>query len=252
MDIYLVKIFLECLVKNKNIFLECSPFFMSFCCLCSSKVTLNQKTLFLGTVSRCNNASLIKLRVMCIDNTQSFFLRTLWWKYNFIFFLHLEWSGHYGLMTDLTDISLLKWKWKLLSLVKLFVTWWTVAHQAALTMEFSRQEYWSGLPCPSPGHLPDPGIEPGSPALQAGSLQSEPPGLLCPSLFQRYLRIFCKVLCCWEDPSYSFLSHLYHYFNYIPLRDGLMWFSLFITIGLINTPLGRKELWNNQSNFQEV
>ena len=41
---------------------------------------------------------------------------------------------------------------------------------------FSRQEYWSGLPCPPPGHLPDPGIEPGSPALQADSLPSEPPG----------------------------------------------------------------------------
>ena len=43
-------------------------------------------------------------------------------------------------------------------------------------MEFSRQEYWSGLPFPSPGDLPDPGIEPGSPELQAGSLPSEPPG----------------------------------------------------------------------------
>ena len=47
-----------------------------------------------------------------------------------------------------------------LSLVRLFVTPWTVAHQALLSMEFSRQEYWSGLPCPSPGDLPDPGIEP--------------------------------------------------------------------------------------------
>ena len=45
-------------------------------------------------------------------------------------------------------------------------------------MEFSRQEYWSGLPIPSPGDLPDPGIEPGSPALQADSLPSEPPGKL--------------------------------------------------------------------------
>ena len=45
-----------------------------------------------------------------------------------------------------------------------------------LSMEFSRQEYWSGLPFPSPGHLPDPGIEPGSPALQADALTSEPPG----------------------------------------------------------------------------
>ena len=53
---------------------------------------------------------------------------------------------------------------------------WTVAHQTPLSMEFSRQEYWSGLPFPSLGDLPDPGIEPGSPVLQADSLQFEPPG----------------------------------------------------------------------------
>ena len=56
------------------------------------------------------------------------------------------------------------------------VTPWTVAHQAPLSMGFSRQEYWSGLPFPSPGNLPDPGIEPRSPALQACALTSEPPG----------------------------------------------------------------------------
>ena len=50
---------------------------------------------------------------------------------------------------------------------------WTVAHQAPLSVEFSRQEYWSGLPFASPGDLPDPGIEPGSPALQADSLPTE-------------------------------------------------------------------------------
>ena len=72
------------------------------------------------------------------------------------------------------------WKWsevivKLLSHVQLFATLWTVAHQAPLSMGFSRQEYWSGLPFPSPGDLPDPGIEPRSPALQADALTSEPP-----------------------------------------------------------------------------
>ena len=50
---------------------------------------------------------------------------------------------------------------------------WTVAHQVPPSMEFSRQEYWSGLPFPSPGDLPDPGIERGSPALQADSLPTE-------------------------------------------------------------------------------
>ena len=56
------------------------------------------------------------------------------------------------------------------------VTPWTVARQAPLSMGFSRQEYWSGLPFPSPGDLPNPGIESMSPALQADSLLIEPPG----------------------------------------------------------------------------
>ena len=66
---------------------------------------------------------------------------------------------------------------KSLSHVRLFATPLTVAYQAPQSMEFSRQEYWSGLPFPSPGGLPNPGIEPGSPALQADALLSEPPGL---------------------------------------------------------------------------
>ena len=53
------------------------------------------------------------------------------------------------------------------------VTPWTVAHQAPLSMRFSRQEYWSGLPFPSPGDLPDTGIKPRSPVLQADSLPTE-------------------------------------------------------------------------------
>ena len=55
---------------------------------------------------------------------------------------------------------------------------WTVAHQAPLSMGFPRQEHWSGLPFPSPGDLLDPGMEHGSPMLQADSLPSEPPGLI--------------------------------------------------------------------------
>ena len=65
---------------------------------------------------------------------------------------------------------------KSLSRVRLFATPWTVAYQAPQSMEFSVQEYWSGLPFPSPGDLPNTGIEPGSPALQADALLSEPPG----------------------------------------------------------------------------
>ena len=53
---------------------------------------------------------------------------------------------------------------------------WTVAHQVPLSMGFSRKEYWSGLPFPSPGDRPNPRIKPRSPALQAYALTSEPPG----------------------------------------------------------------------------
>ena len=70
----------------------------------------------------------------------------------------------------------MKVKVKSLSRVQLFATPWTVAYQASPSMGFSRQEYWSGLPFPSPGDLPDPGIEPRSPEFQADTLTSEPPG----------------------------------------------------------------------------
>ena len=69
-----------------------------------------------------------------------------------------------------------KVKVKSLSPIRLFATLWTVAHQAPPSMGFSRQEYWSGLPFPSPGDLPDPGIKPSYPALEADALTSEPPG----------------------------------------------------------------------------
>ena len=64
------------------------------------------------------------------------------------------------------------------SRVRLLATLWTAARQAPLSLGFSRQECWSGSPCPPPGDLPDPGIEPASPALQADSLLSEPSGKL--------------------------------------------------------------------------
>ena len=66
-----------------------------------------------------------------------------------------------------------------------------VAHQAPLYMGFSRQEYQNGLPFPSPGHLPNPGSEPGSPSLQANSLPCKPPGK--PHV-QAYLVLFCFTL----------------------------------------------------------
>ena len=70
----------------------------------------------------------------------------------------------------------MKVKVKVTQLCPVLATLWTVAHQAPLSMGFSRQKYWKGLPFPSPGDLPHPGIEPRSPALQADSLPAELPG----------------------------------------------------------------------------
>ena len=72
-----------------------------------------------------------------------------------------------------------KYEWvsvQWLSPVRLFATPWTAAHQAPLSKGFPRQEYWGGLPFPSPGDLPDPGIELASPALAGRFLTTEPPG----------------------------------------------------------------------------
>ena len=91
-----------------------------------------------------------------------------------------------------------------------FVTPWTVVHQSSLSMEFSRQEYWSGLPIPYPEGLPDPGIEPESSALQVVSLPSEPWGKPTPHdsqpqlpiCFFSYLGVVYKNLS-WSDTSLS-------------------------------------------------
>ena len=118
-----------------------------------------------------------------------------------------------------------KGKGKSLSHVRPFATPWTVAHQAPPSTGFSRQEYWSGLPFPPPGDLPNPGTEPRSLSLQADALTSEPPGKPCkaPSVvpkikengqllfksselldgfWQRVLKVFikgegCKQICSW-------------------------------------------------------
>ena len=67
------------------------------------------------------------------------------------------------------------WWWWFTTSCLTLVTLWTIASQAPLSMGFSRQEYWSGLPFPSPGYPPNPGIKPWSPILQTDSLQNELP-----------------------------------------------------------------------------
>ena len=91
--------------------------------------------------------------------------------------------------TWLSDWTELKCMLSHFSHVRLFVTPWTVAHQAPLSMGFSRQEYWSGLPCPPPGDLPNPGIEPTS--------------LTCPALAGRFFTTSAT----WEAPNLIQTSH---------------------------------------------
>ena len=101
---------------------------------------------------------------------------------------------------------------KSLSHVRLFATTWTVAYQAPSSVGFSRQEYWSALPFLSPGDLPNPGIEPGSPTLQADALPSELPGKLkmkVKSLSR--VRLFATpwTLAYQDSPSMGFSSQEY-------------------------------------------
>ena len=97
-------------------------------------------------------------------------------------------SSHPSRSSQSTELSSLCYiavsEWKMLSHVHLFATPWIVIHQVSLSMEFSRQEYWSGLPFPFPRDHPNPGIKPRSLALQADSLLSEPPGK--PVLYSRF------------------------------------------------------------------
>ena len=103
-----------------------------------------------------------------------------------------------------------KVKVKLLSHVRLSATPWTVAYQASPSMGFSRQEYWSGLPLPSPGDLSNPKIEPMSPALEADALPSKPsilPLLLCYCKCLLFwllaFALYVKVLLCWYIHIYN-------------------------------------------------
>ena len=88
------------------------------------------------------------------------------------------------------------------------MTLWTAAHQAPLSLEFSRQEYWRGLPFPSPGDIPDSGVEPRSPTLQADSLLSEPPGHISSAnpRAERRLSKLSPGLCLWQEPCSAQLT----------------------------------------------
>ena len=104
------------------------------------------------------------------QSTQKVYFILILGRYNsFLIFCHLERQKQ----SDIYMYWIVSEKSEVAQSCPLFVTPWTVAYQAPPSMRFSRQECWSGLPFPSPGDLPDPGIEPGSPALQADALPSE-------------------------------------------------------------------------------
>ena len=111
--------------------------------------------------------------------------------------------------------------------VQLSGTPWTVACKAPLSMGFSRQEYWSGLPFPSPGYLPNPGIKPRSPTLQPDALTSEPPGKPLYPLLLLLLSRFSRVRLCatpWTaayqaPPSMGFSRQ--EYWSGLPLPSPL-------------------------------
>ena len=131
--------------------------------------------------------------------------------------------------------SFLMLKVKSLSRVRLSATPWTVAYQAPLSMGFSRQEYWSGLSFPSPGNLPDPRIEFGSPALQTDALLSEP--LLFSSSWAEF--VFFKIIFCLDIVvSFHFAINAILYLPVIVTINKLavhIIFNLFNVISLFST-----------------
>ena len=103
-----------------------------------------------------------------------------------------------------------------------FATPWTVAHQAPLSMGFSRQESWSGLPFPSPGAIPDSGIERptlASPALTGSSLQLALPGKHWGYCWKDWIRVFIEAICTVSGPSIRLSGHE-RVFSFPPYNSG--------------------------------
>ena len=131
---------------------------------------------------------------------------------------------------------------KSLSRVRLFAIPWTVAHQAPQSIEFSRQECWSGLAFPSPGGLPNPGIEPRSLALQADALPSEPPGKqldIKPSTYPR-LPIMCFPVVClpaklvWRLWIFLKKWSIVDFWYYVNFKYTAKWFQhIFVCIYIL-------------------
>ena len=129
--------------------------------------------------------------------------------------------------------------------VQLFVTLWTVALQAPLSVGFSSQEYWSGLPCPPPGDLPNPGIKPSSLALKADSLLSEPPGKIFHSCSLLNWGSSFLVLVFWEFRKWigtKFCQKPCWFFSSFDMSVWLLSFILFISLFIFDCS-GSSLLW---------
>ena len=123
-------------------------------------------------------------------------------------------------------------KWVLvLSHIWFFVIPRSVAHQAPLSMEFSRQEYEGGLPFPSPGHLSNPGIQSKSLALQADSLLSEPPGTSC-----KICRVYCKLKCEASCQNIIKISRWWQYNPELSARVSYMCIPMWLHSGRLMKP----------------
>ena len=160
---------------------------------------------------------------------------------------------------QIRDISYLltceKWKVKVkpLSRVWLFTTPWTVAYQALWSMGFSRQEYWSGLPFPSPGDLPKPRIEPRSPALQTDALPSEPLGEV-KSLSRVQLFVTPWTIAYQTPPSMGFSRE--EYWSGVLLgKQGKIWQNIKIQqswyVGFTHLYIKFLYDWNISKNYGE-
>ena len=132
-----------------------------------------KRSCFLETILLTQKATVLKDTKPLVKLSSRFYLvirQASQYRHSF----HLLIPKHHGVFRVVLVVK--KVKVKLLDRVQLFATPWTIAYQASQFTGFSRQEYWSGLTFPSLRDLPDPGIEPGSPTLQADALPSEPPG----------------------------------------------------------------------------
>ena len=164
----LIRILLLMVLENNMCTFSCNPHFYGLSDLAGLWYLFQKLLCYRSNVRSFNVLDLFSVSLFLLQDNGVNILTISYWVKN---------TSKYIIYSiyPLSDISIcvcvcvrvcVKWsEMKLLSCVRLFATPWTVAYQTSLSMGFSRQEYWSGLPFPSPRDLPNPGVEPGSPTL---------------------------------------------------------------------------------------